>query len=61
MRCPECGSRDLIETSNLHSVWRCLECGWEGDGAGCDEEIDQIADDWAEYGDPYHDMLDDMA
>ncbi|MBN1485310.1 MAG: hypothetical protein JXA37_11375 [Chloroflexia bacterium] len=33
MRCPECGGPHVKEVDNLHSVWACQECGYQGDGS----------------------------
>ena len=40
MNCPICGATEeqLHEIDNLHSVWGCLQCGFQGDGAEFDED-----------------------
>ena len=36
MNCPKCSSHNIAEIDNLHSVWQCLDCGFQGDGAEFD-------------------------
>lgn len=38
--CPQCKSRDVHEINNLHCLWKCFGCGFEGDGAEFD--FDQV-------------------
>jgi len=36
MKCPKCDSKNVVEISNLHSLWGCGECGFQGDGSEFD-------------------------
>ena len=38
MRCPECGSTNVREVSNLHMLWQCNDCGYQDDGAEFDPD-----------------------
>jgi len=33
MRCPKCGSTNVLELNNLHTLWGCGNCGYQDDGA----------------------------
>ena len=36
MRCPRCGSDNVVEVDNLHCIWACDSCGYQGDGSEFD-------------------------
>lgn len=36
MNCPKCESENVIEVDNLHMIWKCFDCGHEGDGEDFD-------------------------
>jgi len=40
MKCPKCDSKNVIEISNLHSLWSCGECGFQGDGSEFDRVLE---------------------
>jgi len=37
MDCPRCGSKNVLELDNLHSLWACGNCGFQGDGSVFDD------------------------
>jgi len=54
--CPDCGSMDVREINNLHSIWQCYDCGYQGDGEEFDPEMPGAWEDdleWADSGASY--------